>query len=284
LKIFCALVFVLSSFAAANAQTLDASTIVAYYLDDCLEVITEQSSEPAQIVPAEPTTEGLSETLGVASSAADIGEDASAGAMQPGNEARSEPPADNTVEQSTTGASVIATEPTAEELDESPGVAATATDVAEDASVGAIQPGNEAQSEPPMDDTVELSTTPASIIATEPTTGKSGDSESVAIAPAPEAQDAPVAAPADQAPVTEHSSRDDDGPALDETIARSTEPAVIVATASPLETPGEVDSVAATPADDAEDSSAEAMEPSAEVHSMDEAIALLDDRSVFSSD
>ena len=56
MKVLYTLAFVLLSF-AASAQTLDAAMIAAYYLDDCCEETTGQSTMPAATVAAEPTIE-----------------------------------------------------------------------------------------------------------------------------------------------------------------------------------------------------------------------------------
>ena len=120
LKALYALVFLLSSFAATSAQTLDASMIAAYYLDDGCEDLIEQSTTPAQIVATEASIE-LEEANGFATTAANDEKDG-VGAFELSDEPQ-------TVRQLTRGNE----QPTA---GDNVGVAIAAANDAEDGPVG----------------------------------------------------------------------------------------------------------------------------------------------------
>jgi hypothetical protein len=156
LKALYALVFVLSSFAAA-AQTLDASMIAAYDLDDYFGEITEPTMGPAQMVATEPTIEKLGEAVDEADDVAITGPNNAVvvpvGAIQPSDEnstveystqSDDNLTADETTEPSAMPAQIVATEPTIEKLgeafDEADGVAITRPTDAADVPVGAIEP------------------------------------------------------------------------------------------------------------------------------------------------
>jgi hypothetical protein len=259
LKALCALVFVLSWF-AAPAQTLDASGIAAYYPDDCFGEITEPSMVPTQIVAAEPTIEKFGEAFDEADGVAIIGRndaaDVPVGALLLGDGSASveystrsddERTVDATAEQSAMPAEIVATEPTIEKFggafDEADSVAITGPNDAADVPVGATQPGDESPSvqyatrsddERTVDGTTEQSTMPAEIVATEPTIEKVGgdfdEADSVAIAGPDDAADVPVGAIQPESPSVEYATRSDDKRAVDETTEQSTMPAQIIAT------------------------------------------------------
>src|SRR5712672_421449 len=125
-KALSAVVLVLSSL-GAPAQALDAST--AYCVDDFFGGIIEQSTIPAQIVATEPTIEKLGEAVDEAHGVTITGPKDAAnvpvGPIQPGGETRTveyatvkgnKPTVDDTIEQNTIPAQIIATEPTIEKL------------------------------------------------------------------------------------------------------------------------------------------------------------------------
>ena len=215
MKALYTLVFVLFSFAAA-ALTLEAS-MAAYHLDDldCSGETTRQSVVSAQIIATEPTTEKPGEATrnqadSVATTEPSDAEDASVGALQPSDESSAAkystlsddtPTVDGTSEQGAMPAQIIATVPTLENLDEAKstetkstetkptetnGVATTELNDAEDAPVGALQPGDESSTakystlsddKPTVDDTSEQGAMPAQIIATVPTLEKLGEAK-----------------------------------------------------------------------------------------------------------
>jgi len=130
LKAIYALMCVLFSF-AAPAQTLDASMMAAYYLDDCFGEITEQSTMPAQIIATEPAIEKLGEAmLNEADDVVITGpNDAKVpvGAIRPSDEnstvkystgSDGKLMVDDTIEQSTMPAQIVATDPTIEKVGE----------------------------------------------------------------------------------------------------------------------------------------------------------------------
>ena len=129
LKALYALVFLLSSFAATSAQTLDASMIAAYYLDDGCEDLIEQSTTPAQIVATEASIE-LEEANGFATTAANDEKDG-VGAFEFNDEPQTMRQLIRGNEQPTVGDNV--------------GVAIAAANDAEDGPVGATQPSDEAR-------------------------------------------------------------------------------------------------------------------------------------------
>jgi hypothetical protein len=127
-KALYALVFVLFSF-AATAQTLE-TWIAAYHLDelDCFGETTQPSTMPPQIIGIELLCAAiLNDVDGVATTGSNGAEGVSVGVIQPGYDNSTEKyltgrdddlAVDDTIEQGTTSAQIIATEPTTEKLDD----------------------------------------------------------------------------------------------------------------------------------------------------------------------
>jgi hypothetical protein len=116
----------------------------------------EQDAMPPQIVATQPTIEKLdaaniNEADGVAITDPNDVEEVPAGAIQPSNEnsaANDKPSVDDTIEQGTMPAQVVATQPTIEQLGETmlndaDDVAITGRNDAEEVPLGAIQRSNE---------------------------------------------------------------------------------------------------------------------------------------------
>ena len=250
MKALYALVFVLFSF-AAPAQTLE-TWIAAYYLDelDCFGETTQQSTMPPQIIGIELLCAAiLDDANGVATTGSNGAEDVPVGAIQPsyGNSTEKyltgrddDLTVDDTIEQGATSAQIIATEPTIEKLgdgklNEADDVAITGHNGAEDVPVGAIQPSYDNSTVKystggddtlTVDDTIEQGAIPTQIIATEPTTetlgeAKLNEADDVAITGHNGAEDVSIGAiqPSDENSTAAYSSRSDDQPMADNTIA-----------------------------------------------------------------
>ena len=264
LKALYALVFLLSSFAATSAQTLDASMIAAYYLDDGCEDLIEQSTTPAQIVATEASIE-LEEANGFATTAANDEKDR-VGALELSDEPQ-------TVRQLTRGNE----QPTA---GDNVGVAIAAANDAEDGSVGATQPSDEARAvdypieyddKPAAGDTIE--TVPAQIVAkTEPATEKLGEADVVNTA-ANDAENSPVGAIQ-----LGHEAQTE--LTVDDTVERSTIAAQVVATEPTIEKPGEANGIGTTAANDLENGLVGAIQPSDEPPTVDNSTRGNDDLTV----
>jgi hypothetical protein len=242
-KALCALILVLSSF-SIPAQAQNASMEEAHYLDACCE----PSMVPAQIVATEPTVEELSQTDHVTIEA----KETSVEAHQPSDEGHStrhdSKPTDEAIEQSTTSAQIVATEPTIEVLvdpvDEGDGITNTGRkDAAADVPVEALQRSDEPQSAKYSGsdgkltgEAIEPSTMPAQTVATEPALEQPSEADRVTTIGATETKDVPVEAlkPSGETQIAEHSTRSE-GKLTDETIEQSTTPAQIIATESTVE-------------------------------------------------
>jgi hypothetical protein len=157
-KALYALVFVLFSF-AAPAQTLE-TWMAAYYLDepDCFGETTLQGTMPPQIIGVELLCAAIiNDADSVANTESYRTEDVPVGVIQHsyGNSTEKyltgrddDLAVDETIEQSTPSAQIIATEPTTEKLgqaklDDADDVAFVGPNNAEDVPVGAIPPSNE---------------------------------------------------------------------------------------------------------------------------------------------
>jgi hypothetical protein len=211
LKSLYALVFVLSSLAATSAQTLDASMIASYYLDDGCEDVIEQSTTPAQMVATEASTE-FSEGNGVADTVANDEED--------GVHALELSDAIQTVKQSTQSNE----QPTARD-----DIDTTTANDAENAPVGAIQSSDEARAvdystehdDTPAEDGT-IATAPAQIVATtEPAIEKLGEANDFGSTAAMDAESGPAGAiqPSDETPMVDYSTLGNDDLTVDDTIA-----------------------------------------------------------------
>ena len=151
MKVLYTLAFVLLSF-AASAQTLDAAMIAAYYLDDCCEETTGQSTMPAATVAAEPTIEKPGDAMLSAEgvSTPDDAEDVPVGAIAPRAEAAAPAPSTGNDDQLMIDerAHMIAPETgdDSEALLGADDVAITGPNDAGDVPVGGIAPRDESPS------------------------------------------------------------------------------------------------------------------------------------------
>jgi hypothetical protein len=137
------------------AQPSDEARAVDYPIehDDKPAVGDASDTVPAQIVATtEPATEKLDEADDVDNTAANDADNSPVGAFQLGDEAQTEPTVDDTVEQTTMAAQVVATEPTIEKPGEANDIATTAANDLENGLVGAIQPSDD----PPTVDNFNL--------------------------------------------------------------------------------------------------------------------------------
>jgi hypothetical protein len=168
------------------------------------------------------------DNVGVAIAAANDAEDGPVGAAQSSDEARAvdypieydDKPAVSDASDTVPAQIVTTTEPATEKLDEADDVGNTAANDVENSPVGAFQLGDETQTEPTVDDTVEQITMAAQVVATEPTIEKPGEADDIATIAANDLENGLVGAiqPSDDPPTVDNSTLGNDDLAVDDTI------------------------------------------------------------------
>ncbi len=118
-KVIFALMLLLFAFGSV-AESQDASTIAAYDPDDCFEENTEQNTISAQIIATQPTIENLGEIVeedDVATTGPNDAEEVPVGPILRNKEAQSNSTENRVtaiIEQNTTPAQTVPTQPTLE--------------------------------------------------------------------------------------------------------------------------------------------------------------------------